>query len=92
MKKAKTEAKRSGGKRAVPGTAPLLLEALKSENERLRQRIALLETLCVTAQNRIKALETELDPNAPEKLTGDELEAILHAVLETNRPVRRKRR
>jgi hypothetical protein len=88
----KTKPSRSAVKSPATRPEPSVVIALREENERLLQRISLLETLCITAQNRIKALETELDPNAPEKLTGDELEAILQAVLETSGPVRRKRR
>lgn len=91
MAKTKIKAPRSS-KRRSRLTTSALVEALRSDNKRLLQRVALLETLCATAQNRMKPLETELDPATPEKLTSDELEAILHAVLETNRPHRRKRR
>lgn len=88
--KPKHPPKNAKARRSNP--ADQLITSLKNENQRLLQRISLLETLCTTAQSRIKTLEAELDPDASEKLTGDELEAILHAVLESSGPLRRKRR
>lgn len=92
MARTKTKDKHGTGKRPGLGPDPLLVTALKKENQRLLQRIAILEILCTTAQSRIKILEKELDPHAPEKLINEELETVLHAFVETNRPLRHKRR
>jgi predicted nuclease with TOPRIM domain len=50
-----------------------LVRELKAQNSKLQQKVARLEAECITARNRIKALEKQKLPPPPTKMSDLEI-------------------